>query len=155
MLDQFPMRDLTLTLAEAGVVLRCQQDSAWNLDGNYESMNKLGWYQVKLFLEHASGISMDALHILVGFVLFLLAARLLRTGVASGLPWLMLLVLELGNEAYDLHVELWPNLGGQLGEGAKDILLTMAMPTLLVVVARWRPNWLLGQSADPEPLAGE
>lgn len=118
-------------------------------------MSLLGWYQVKLFIEHVSGISMDALHILVGFVLFLLAARLLRTGVASALPWIAVLLLELLNEAYDLHVELWPNLGSQLGEGAKDIMLTMAMPTLLLAVARWRPNWLVGRSADAEPLTGE
>jgi diacylglycerol kinase len=102
-------------------------------------MNIIGWYQVKLFVEHASGISMDALHILVGFILFLLAARLLKTSVASPLPWLVLLMLELLNEAYDLHVELWPNLASQLGEGAKDILLTMALPTVLGLLARWRP----------------
>jgi len=105
-------------------------------------MSFLGWYQLKLFIEHASGISMDALHILVGFILFMLAARLLRTGAGSLRPWLALLLLELGNEAYDLHVERWPNLGSQLGEGAKDILLTMALPTLLLAIARWRPRWL-------------
>jgi len=108
-------------------------------------MSFLGWYQLKLFIEHASGISMDALHILVGFILFLLAARLLRSSVGSFRPWLALLLIELGNEAYDLHVELWPNLGSQLGEGAKDILLTMILPTLLLAIARWRPQWLVGR----------
>jgi len=107
-------------------------------------MSLLGWYQLKLFIEHTSGISMDALHILVGFVLFLLAARILRSNAGSFRPWLALLLIELGNEAYDLHVELWPNLASQLGEGAKDILLTMALPTLLLVIARWRPQWLVG-----------
>jgi diacylglycerol kinase len=116
-------------------------------------MSSLGWYQVKLFVEHALGISMDALHVLVGFILFLLSARLLKTSLASPLPWLTLLILELLNEAYDLHVELWPNLSSQLGEGAKDILLTMAMPTLLMIVAFRRPNWLVGQSADAQSSA--
>lgn len=106
-------------------------------------MSGFVWYQVKLFIEHASGISMDALHILVGFTLFLLAARLLKSSVASLLPWLVLLVLELLNEAYDLQVELWPNFVSQLGEGAKDIILTMALPTLLLVTARQRPHWLV------------
>jgi hypothetical protein len=118
-------------------------------------MSFLGWYQLKLFIEHASGISMDALHILVGFILFLLAARLLKTGARSLWPWLALLLLELGNEAYDLHVELWPNLGSQLGEGAKDILLTMALPTVILVATRWRPQWLVGPSAMPDPPAGD
>ena len=70
--------------------------------GGPRAMTFLGWYQFKLFVEHASGISMDALHILVGFVLFLLAARLLRSGMPRRCPWLALLVLELVNEAYDL-----------------------------------------------------
>src|SRR4029450_5875802 len=98
-----------------------------------------GWYQVKLFLEHASGISMDALHILVGFAIFLVAALLLKRSLGSPLPWLAVLMLELGNEAYDLHVELWPDPGSQLGEGIKDILLTMALPTLVLALVRWRP----------------
>jgi hypothetical protein len=127
----------------------------WIYGRTGKAVSDLGWYQVKLFIEHASGISMDALHILIGFVLFLLAARLLRTGVASALPWLAVLLLELLNEVYDLHVELWPDLGSQLGEGAKDILLTMAMPTLLLALARCWPNWLVGRRADAEPSTGE
>lgn len=105
-------------------------------------MTFLGWYQVKLYIEHASGISMDGLHILTGFAIFLIAALALKRSVASALPWFATFVLELGNEAYDLHVELWPDPGSQLGEGAKDIILTMALPTLLLVVARWRPELL-------------
>ncbi len=107
-------------------------------------MTPLGWYQIKLFVEHASGISMDALHMLVGFVIFLLAAMMFRRGIASPRPWFALLALELLNEAYDLHVERWPNIGHQLGEGFKDILLTMAIPTLLLLTARLRPQWLAG-----------
>lgn len=114
-------------------------------------MTFLSWYQFKLFLEHASGISMDALHILVGFTIFLVAARLLRRTVASLLPWLVLLILEIGNEAYDLHVEVWPNPGMQWGESAKDIMLTMALPTLLLIVARWRPA-LLGGNDQPTAM---
>jgi hypothetical protein len=105
-------------------------------------MTLQGWYQVKLFIEHASGISMDALHILVGFAIFLVAAWALKRSVASSLPWLATLLLEMGNEAYDLFVELWPDLGSQLGEGAKDIMLTMALPTLLLLLARFHPSLL-------------
>ena len=111
-------------------------------------MTFLGWYQVKLFIEHASGISMDALHILVGFAIFLLAAHVLRRSVASSLPWLATLLLEIGNEIHDLTVELWPDIGSQLGEGVKDILLTMTLPTLVMLVARWRPALMVGNLAD-------
>ena len=109
-------------------------------------MTFLGWYQVKLFVEHATGISMDALHILVGFAIFLLAAQLLKRSVDSLLPWLATLLLELGNEVHDLTIELWPDIGSQLGEGSKDIALTMALPTLVMLVARWRPA-LMSESA--------
>ena len=113
-------------------------------------MSILGWYQFKLFLEHAAGVSMDAWHILAGFGLFLFAALVLRRSVASPLPWLVVLLLELANEAYDLNVELWPDLGSQIGEGLKDILLTMTLPTLLLWVARWRPDLLAGErKRDP------
>jgi hypothetical protein len=104
----------------------------------------IGWYQMKLFVEHASGISMDALHILVGFLLFVLAARLLKRPLGSLLPWFALLLIELANEAYDFHVEIWPNVASQLGEGAKDILLTMILPTLTLAIVRWRPGWIVG-----------
>ncbi len=113
-----------------------------------------GWYQFKIFIEHASGISMDALHILVGFAIFLLAALTLKRSVASPLPWLATLLLEIGNEAHDLTVELWPDAGSQLGEGAKDILLTMALPTLLNLIARWRPR-LLGANTAQRRLADD
>ena len=85
---------------------------------------------------------MDALHILAGFGVFLLLVALARRGFGSRWPLLILLVLELFNEAYDLSVERWPDLGMQLGEGAKDILLTMALPALLTSIARWRPDLL-------------
>ena len=111
-------------------------------------MAHLGWYQFKLFLEHASGISMDALHVLVGFCLFLLSAVVLRRAVTDMLPWLATLILECGNEAHDLMVELWPNMGSQLGEGAKDILLTMTLPTLLMMTARWKPQLLAAGTFD-------
>jgi len=112
-------------------------------------MTFLGWYQFKLFIEHASGISLDALHVLIGFAVFLLAAQLLKRSVASPLPWAAILLLEIGNEGHDLLIERWPDPGSQLGEGAKDIILTMALPTLLMVVARWRPLLLDRDSAQP------
>jgi hypothetical protein len=107
-------------------------------------MNIVSWYHIKLFIAHASGISMDALHIMAGVALFLIAARLFKRGARSFAPWLALLLLELANEAYDFHVELWPSLASQFGEAAKDILLTMTLPTLMLSLARWRPEWLIG-----------
>lgn len=101
------------------------------------------WYQVKLFLERASGFSMDSLHVIAGVVLLLAIAFLFRTSVARPWPLLSVLAFELVNEASDLRVELWPEPGMQLGESAKDVILTMALPTLIFLVARYRPKLLV------------
>jgi hypothetical protein len=98
------------------------------------------WYQVKLFVAHASGFSMDALHVIAGVALQLLVAGLWRISVASWRPWLVLLGLELLNEAADLALERWPHPGMQLGEAANDLVLTMALPTALMLAARYRPS---------------
>ena len=101
------------------------------------------WYQIKLFAEHSTGISMDAMHVIVGVVLQLLIAFLFKRSVARPLPLLAVLALALINEANDFRVELWPDPGMQFGEAAKDIVLTMFLPTLIFLVARRRPRLLV------------
>ena len=97
------------------------------------------WYQAKLLIEHASGVSMDALHVLVGVLLQLMFAALFRIPVKSWRPWLFVLALLLLNEAGDLWVERWPEPAMQYGEGVKDVILTMMLPTLFTLLARYRP----------------
>ena len=104
------------------------------------------WSQTKTFFEHMIGFSHDALHVMVGVCLQLLFAGLLRRSARSAWPWLMVLGLELANEWIDLHVEVWPEHAQQWGESAKDVLLTMALPTLLLIVARCWPRLLCGET---------
>jgi hypothetical protein len=98
------------------------------------------WHQGKLFIEHSVSFSHDALHILVGVLLWITFGLLLRRPLTSWLPWLWLFALILWNEAVDLWIEQWPQPGQQYGEGAKDLLLTMAVPTILMAAARARPD---------------
>ena len=77
----------------------------------------------------------------------LAAAGFARRRLAAWWPWLLVLGLELLNEANDLWVERWPDAGQQYGEAMKDILLTMLLPTVLFVVARLRPDTLV----PPQP----
>ena len=105
------------------------------------------WYQAKLFVQHASGFSMDALHVIAGVVLQLLIALLFRRSLAAPLPLIAVLALELGNEVNDFWVEQWADAGMQLGESAKDLILTMLLPTLLYVIARRRPKLLTQRSS--------
>jgi len=100
----------------------------------------LSWYEAKMFIEHASVISSDAIHVLIGVLIWIVAAQLSRRALSAWLPWLVVLALTLLNEAVDLSVEHWPSLGMQLGESAKDVLLTMVMPSLLFALTRYRPN---------------
>jgi len=98
------------------------------------------WHQGKLFVEHALSITHDALHIIVGVLLWVALGLLLRRPLTSWLPWSWLFALILWNETVDLWVEKWPDPGQQYGEGAKDLLLTMLIPTILMIAARTRPD---------------
>ena len=104
------------------------------------------WYQGKLFIEHAIAISHDSLHILVGVLLWLVLGLVLRRPLTAWWPWLWLFALILWNEAVDLWVEQWPDPGQQYGESAKDLLLTMAVPTIIMIAARSRPDLFRGGS---------
>ena len=101
------------------------------------------WFDVKMFVERSSAFSDDVLHVVAGVFLQLIAAALLRASVARWLPWLIVLALEMLNEWSDFHVDRWPDLGMQLGESTKDIVLTMTLPTALLVISRWWPALLV------------
>src|SRR5262245_29274498 len=98
------------------------------------------WYEAKMFIEHASLVSSDALHLLVGTLAWLAIAFVLRKPITRWAPWLILLCLIAFNEAVDLWIEQWPDLAMQYGESAKDVFLTMVLPTVLMLTARARPQ---------------
>lgn len=111
-------------------------ERAWNaLTGGM-----LSWYQAKMFIEHASFVSSDALHVIAGVVIWILIALALRRPLTSGVPLAWLLIILLFNEAVDLWVERWPDLAMQYGESAKDLMVTMALPALLMALVRLRPQ---------------
>ena len=88
------------------------------------------WFHVKELVRHATGWPMDTLHVMGGVLLQLALAALLRTSLASKWPWLIVLLLELANEAYDLWFERWPSLPMQVGEGLRDLIGTMLNTSL-------------------------
>lgn len=102
------------------------------------------WHQGKLFIEHSVSFSHDALHIFAGVLLWIALGLFLRRPLASWRPWLWVFAVILWNEAVDLWIEQWPDPGQQYGEGAKDLLLTMALPTILMVAVRVRPDLFRG-----------
>lgn len=102
------------------------------------------WHQGKLFIEHSLAISHNSLHIFVGVLLWIAIGLLLRRPLTSWLPWLWVFGLILWNETVDLWIERWPDPGQQYGEGAKDLLLTMFVPTVIMLAARFRPDLFRG-----------
>src|SRR5215213_9431909 len=100
----------------------------------------LAWHRAKMFIEHAIFFSSDALHVLVGTIVWVAIAVLWRRPLSDWRPWLAVFVLLLLNEAVDLQVERWPDAAMQYGESAKDLLLTMILPTLLMLLVRSNPR---------------
>jgi hypothetical protein len=67
-------------------------------------------------------------------------AAVSRRPLSDWRPWLAVLVLLVLNECVDLWVERWPDLAMQYGESAKDLLLTMILPTLVMILVRSTPR---------------
>lgn len=105
------------------------------------------WHQGKLFIEHATAINHEALHMIAGVLVWLVAGVLTRRPLSSLRPWLWLLAIIAWNETVDLWLERWPDPGMQYGEGAKDLMLTMLLPTILLFAVRWRPALFTGGGA--------
>jgi hypothetical protein len=100
-------------------------------------------FAAKTAIEHSTSFSNDALHVIAGLLLQLLAALVLRSSLRSVGPWLMVLGLALANELNDLHVQGWPDRPAHWGESGMDIILILLLPTVLLIVARMRPNLLI------------
>lgn len=103
-----------------------------------------GWFDLKMAAERSITFHDDALHVLVGTLLQLFAAIVLRSSIGRVGPWLIVLILELMNEWSDFGHEIWPRhmLSAQIGESIKDVFLTMALPTVLLLIARKFPKLL-------------
>lgn len=105
------------------------------------------WHETKLFLEHSVAFSSDALQVIASVVVLFLVGLVLRKPVTSWWPWTVVLGSTLINEVIDLWVEEWPDPGMQYGESAKDLMLTMFLPTLLLITSRKFPR--LYQAVPP------
>jgi hypothetical protein len=110
----------------------------------------MDWYQIKLAVIEATGLSRDALHILLGTGGHLLAGMVLRRSLASPLPWLCVLVAESLNEWWDLNYEVWLDRP-MWPESIQDMWVTMLVPTLLLLLARYAPGLLVQKAQDGTP----
>ncbi len=104
------------------------------------------WIALKSMLQTWSGISNDALHVLLSVPILILLSLVLRRPLWSWASWSALLILELANEAStgfaDGVIEDW-----EIAGSARDVPLVMAVPTMLLVAARLFPRLLSGRKA--------
>jgi hypothetical protein len=98
------------------------------------------WHDGKLFIEESLPVGHDSLHVMVGVLLWLVVGLVTRWPLSARGPWLCLLAVILWNESVDLFSARWPHPDGQYGEGAKDVLITMLVPSALLFAIRVRPD---------------
>jgi hypothetical protein len=115
----------------------------------------MDWHYTKVWLEQASGLNMDALHVHAGIALQILFALILRRPLSSPWPWLGVAAAEAANEYYDLAYEVWPDRAIQVAEGVRDLWNTLLIPTLLLLLSRYAPRLVVGSRADPGQASGE
>ena len=99
----------------------------------------MDWYQIKMLVVGNTDLSRDALHIFFGLAGQIVVALVIRRSLAHPVPWLAVLVAELVNEYFDLtEGDVWdrPMWPGSL----RDLLVTMAIPTLLLLLVRYVPR---------------
>lgn len=106
----------------------------------------IDWYETKRFIEHATSLSMDALHVIAGVALLLGFALILRRPVTDSRPWAAVLLVTLVNEAADFWSDVWPSPGMQFGEATKDIVVTMLLPTMILLTGRHLPHLYVRKS---------
>ena len=106
------------------------------------------WHNAKVFLEYALAISNDALHVVIGLGAWLTLAMVTRRPISSAVPLFLLLAGALLNEAGDVWSDPWVERARQYGEGAKDVLLSILGPVVLMLTHRYCPG-LYRQSGNP------
>lgn len=113
----------------------------------------MDWNGIKE-LAVALSVEKDALHIYFAFAIQVAAAVLLRRPLSSWLPWLAVLAATLFNEFLDLWlgeeatIQQWQIVGAR-----HDIVNTMLLPTLLLLLCRYRTS--LFHRAPPKDLPEE
>jgi hypothetical protein len=95
---------------------------------------------MKLRIEQFTGLEKDALHVHAALIVYIGAVFLFRNSRRSRFPWLLILAVEIVNEALDVRRHD-PALGPfPWGDSAKDLWNTMLWPTVLLVLGRYT-NW--------------
>jgi len=97
-------------------------------------LDTFNWTVAKMDLSKITGLSDDALHVLTGMLVLTVAAYVLRRPPWTWQPWLVAVVAETVNEAYDLTQVIYPTDEGNIRASLHDFWLTLAWPTLILLL---------------------
>lgn len=108
------------------------------------------WFELKIWLELSTGLDRDSLHIYAGVAVQLVAALLLRRSIASIVPWLSVAAVALANEYYDYSFVPEVSRGNPFyyDEAVRDVWNTLLLPSVLLLIAKFWPHWLI-RKPDP------
>lgn len=95
------------------------------------------FHNAKLELLDLTQLSKDALHVHISVLIVLLSCSLFKWRVASWRPWLLVLGLALLGEFWDVRYSIADHDPLHPLGNLKDILNTLAAPTLLMLAARY------------------
>lgn len=98
------------------------------------------WIEWKRDLSSLTGLSEDALHIYAALFTLVGGALLLKRSLAHPLPLFLVLIAVVVNEAGDLYLPGNPIEPWQIEGAIKDLWNTMLAPSLLFLLARFRPS---------------
>ena len=93
--------------------------------------------EFKIWIGDYTGLEKDALHIHAALALYLIAMFAFRQTRRSRFPWLFVLFVELGNEAYDLWHQEAHGEPARWDASLKDLWNTMLWPTVLLFIGRY------------------
>lgn len=93
----------------------------------------------KLWLVGHIGLAKDALHIYVALIVVIAVLAVFRWRLGSAKPLLLVLLVALAGEAWDIRDSLTHHMPLDFGANWHDIWNTLFWPIVLTGLARWTP----------------
>ena len=97
---------------------------------------QIEWQTWKTALEDHLHLSRDAMHVHASVLIFLIACLVLNARPRDWRPWLVVLTVQLVNEAFDARAMILDDGVIYIWASVKDTVNTMILPTIFLVVAR-------------------
>lgn len=97
---------------------------------------KIFWH-AKIMIVDVTGLDRDALHIYVGFTVYIVCCLLTGWKARDWKPWLVVLAAGIAGEALDLWISVAYDKPVMIREGLKDVLNTVLVPTVILLAARF------------------